>query len=192
MDPGTRHPRRPGRPPGPGRGQHRLLRPRRPPDEPRHAVRLAASAGGDCDTIAALTGAVTGACHGVGAFPGDACDTLVHPNRSRPSTPPPRLSWPVATTHDQAGFTVPGHHAGRTTTGSPAGPHACPVAHRVREPRARPGADPPPGGPYDRRYLGICHGDIRTRRPADAGPAGAGRAGRERRGPGRAGRPRPQ
>ncbi|MER6068614.1 GntR family transcriptional regulator [Streptomyces sp. NPDC001817] len=58
--------------------------------------------------------------------------------------------------------------------------------------RSTPGAVPPRGGLYDRRYLGICHGDTRTQRPADARPASAGRVDRERRGPGRAGRPRPQ
>ena len=42
------------------------------PDDPWRACLLAASLGGDCDTIAAMAGAVAGACHGVGAFPGDA------------------------------------------------------------------------------------------------------------------------
>ena len=36
------------------------------------AVRMAASAGGDTDTIAAITGAVGGACHGAAAFPEQA------------------------------------------------------------------------------------------------------------------------
>jgi ADP-ribosylglycohydrolase len=39
------------------------------PDDPWLAVRLAASAGGDTDTIAAITGAIGGACHGAAAFP---------------------------------------------------------------------------------------------------------------------------
>jgi ADP-ribosylglycohydrolase len=39
------------------------------PDDPWLAVRMAASAGGDTDTVAAITGAVGGACHGVSAFP---------------------------------------------------------------------------------------------------------------------------
>lgn len=39
------------------------------PDEPWLACRIAASAGGDCDTIAAMAGAIAGACHGVTAFP---------------------------------------------------------------------------------------------------------------------------
>ena len=38
-------------------------------DDPWLALRLAASVGGDCDTIAAMAGAVLGACHGVDAFP---------------------------------------------------------------------------------------------------------------------------
>jgi ADP-ribosylglycohydrolase len=39
------------------------------PDEPWLACRLAASLGGDCDTVGAMVGAVMGACHGVGGFP---------------------------------------------------------------------------------------------------------------------------
>jgi ADP-ribosylglycohydrolase len=42
------------------------------PDEPWLTCRFAASLGGDCDTIAAMAGAVAGACHGVAAFPGQA------------------------------------------------------------------------------------------------------------------------
>jgi ADP-ribosylglycohydrolase len=42
------------------------------PDDPWLACRLAASLGGDCDTIAAMAGAVAGACHGTGAFPAAA------------------------------------------------------------------------------------------------------------------------
>jgi ADP-ribosylglycohydrolase len=42
------------------------------PDDPWLACRLAASLGGDCDTIAAMAGAIIGACHGVNAFPPDA------------------------------------------------------------------------------------------------------------------------
>ncbi|MDH6219018.1 ADP-ribosylglycohydrolase family protein [Streptomyces pseudovenezuelae] len=50
------------------------------PDDPWRTVRLAASVGGDCDTIAAVAGAVAGACHGVDAFPADARATLVRVN----------------------------------------------------------------------------------------------------------------
>jgi ADP-ribosylglycohydrolase len=39
------------------------------PADPWRACLLAASLGGDCDTIAAMAGAITGACHGLGAFP---------------------------------------------------------------------------------------------------------------------------
>jgi ADP-ribosylglycohydrolase len=39
------------------------------PGDPWLACRVAASLGGDCDTIAAMTGAIAGAWHGVGAFP---------------------------------------------------------------------------------------------------------------------------
>jgi len=42
------------------------------PEDPWRACLLAASLGGDCDTIAAIAGTVAGACHGVGAFPADA------------------------------------------------------------------------------------------------------------------------
>ncbi|MGW1076785.1 ADP-ribosylglycohydrolase family protein [Streptomyces sp. NPDC002537] len=46
------------------------------PDDPWRAALLAASVGGDCDTIAAITGAIGGACHGVAAFPAEARATL--------------------------------------------------------------------------------------------------------------------
>jgi len=39
------------------------------PDDPWRACLLAASLGGDCDTIAAMAGAIAGACHGLAAFP---------------------------------------------------------------------------------------------------------------------------
>ena len=39
------------------------------PEDPWQACRLAASLGGDCDTIAAMAGAIAGACHGAGSFP---------------------------------------------------------------------------------------------------------------------------
>jgi ADP-ribosylglycohydrolase len=42
------------------------------PDDPWQACLLAASLGGDSDTIAAMTGAVSGACHGLEAFPPEA------------------------------------------------------------------------------------------------------------------------
>jgi ADP-ribosylglycohydrolase len=42
------------------------------PGDPWRACLLAASLGGDCDTIAAMAGAVAGACHGAGAFPPEA------------------------------------------------------------------------------------------------------------------------
>jgi ADP-ribosylglycohydrolase len=46
------------------------------PDDPWLACRMAASAGGDCDTIAAISGAIGGACHGVTAFPEQARATV--------------------------------------------------------------------------------------------------------------------
>jgi ADP-ribosylglycohydrolase len=42
------------------------------PADPWRACLLAASLGGDCDTIAAMAGAVAGACHGLPAFPPEA------------------------------------------------------------------------------------------------------------------------
>ena len=39
------------------------------PDDPWRACLLAASLGGDTDTIAAMAGAIAGACHGQSAFP---------------------------------------------------------------------------------------------------------------------------
>ena len=46
------------------------------PDDPWRACLLAASLGGDCDTIAAMAGAVAGACHGIDAFPPAAITTI--------------------------------------------------------------------------------------------------------------------
>lgn len=51
------------------------------PDDPWQACLLAASLGGDCDTIAAIAGAIAGACHGVGSFPDDAVATILDVNR---------------------------------------------------------------------------------------------------------------
>jgi ADP-ribosylglycohydrolase len=42
------------------------------PDDPWQACLLAASLGGDCDTIAAMAGAIAGGCAGVGSFPAGA------------------------------------------------------------------------------------------------------------------------
>jgi ADP-ribosylglycohydrolase len=45
-----------------------------------NACLLAASLGGDSDTIAAITGAIAGACQGLGAFPRDAVDLVTSVN----------------------------------------------------------------------------------------------------------------
>jgi ADP-ribosylglycohydrolase len=71
------------------------------PADPWQACLLAASLGGDCDTIAAMAGAISGACHGVTAFPPaaiaviDAQDTDLaaladdlYALRARPAAPP--------------------------------------------------------------------------------------------------------
>ncbi|NTW41391.1 MAG: ADP-ribosylglycohydrolase family protein, partial [Cellulomonadaceae bacterium] len=44
--------------------------------DPWLACRLGASVGGDCDTIAAIAGAVSGAIAGASAFPADVMPTL--------------------------------------------------------------------------------------------------------------------
>jgi ADP-ribosylglycohydrolase len=46
------------------------------PNDPWLACRLAASLGGDCDTVAAIAGAIVGACHGAEGFPRDVIDRL--------------------------------------------------------------------------------------------------------------------
>jgi ADP-ribosylglycohydrolase len=46
------------------------------PEDPWHACLTAASLGGDSDTIAAMVGAVAGACHGMGGFPAEALETI--------------------------------------------------------------------------------------------------------------------
>jgi ADP-ribosylglycohydrolase len=46
------------------------------PNDPWQACLHAASLGGDCDTVAAIVGAIAGACHGVESFPDDAIDTI--------------------------------------------------------------------------------------------------------------------
>ena len=51
------------------------------PDDPWLTCRLAASVGGDCDTIAAMAGAIAGACAGAGGFPADAVAQLESVNR---------------------------------------------------------------------------------------------------------------
>jgi ADP-ribosylglycohydrolase len=45
-------------------------------EDPWLTCRFAASLGGDCDTIAAMAGAMAGACHGVAAFPAEAVATI--------------------------------------------------------------------------------------------------------------------
>jgi len=52
--------------------------------DPWLACRMAASLGGDCDTIAAMTGAICGACHGVDAFPADVRATVARVNNLGP------------------------------------------------------------------------------------------------------------
>ena len=46
------------------------------PNDPWLACRLAASLGGDCDTVAAIAGAIAGACHGTEGFPRRAVEAL--------------------------------------------------------------------------------------------------------------------
>ncbi|MCL6548202.1 MAG: ADP-ribosylglycohydrolase family protein, partial [Alicyclobacillus sp.] len=51
------------------------------PHDPWEACRLGASVGGDCDTIAAMAGAVAGACWGKEAFPAWACKVVEEVNQ---------------------------------------------------------------------------------------------------------------
>jgi ADP-ribosylglycohydrolase len=51
------------------------------PDDPWQACLTAASLGGDSDTIAAMVGAIAGACHGMDAWPRDAVGTVRETNR---------------------------------------------------------------------------------------------------------------
>jgi ADP-ribosylglycohydrolase len=50
------------------------------PSDPWLVCRIAASLGGDCDTVAAIAGAIMGACLGVEAFPAAAIDELYRAN----------------------------------------------------------------------------------------------------------------
>jgi ADP-ribosylglycohydrolase len=50
------------------------------PNDPWPVTLLAASVGGDCDTIAAITGSIAGACHGVHAFPAESRATVAGVN----------------------------------------------------------------------------------------------------------------
>jgi ADP-ribosylglycohydrolase len=50
------------------------------PDDPWRACRIAASLGGDCDTIAAMTGAICGAGTGAAAFPPGAVELVAAVN----------------------------------------------------------------------------------------------------------------
>ena len=77
------------------------------PDDPWLACRIAASAGGDCDTIAAMAGAIGGACHGRGRLPrrrpghrGRSQRPAAGRARGRPAASPDRRSpdrrcWPA-------------------------------------------------------------------------------------------------
>jgi ADP-ribosylglycohydrolase len=51
------------------------------PDDPWQACLTAASLGGDSDTIAAMTGAIAGACHGMDSWPADAVRTVREVNQ---------------------------------------------------------------------------------------------------------------
>ena len=54
------------------------------PDDPWLICRLAASLGGDCDTIAAIAGAIAGACHGAESFPRGVVEALHDANPDLP------------------------------------------------------------------------------------------------------------
>jgi ADP-ribosylglycohydrolase len=50
------------------------------PEDPWRVCCLAASLGGDCDTVAAIAGAIMGACHGAERFPAEAVTALLAAN----------------------------------------------------------------------------------------------------------------
>jgi ADP-ribosylglycohydrolase len=50
------------------------------PDDPWRAMTAAASLGGDTDTVAAMVGAVAGACCGMSALPAAAIETVLRVN----------------------------------------------------------------------------------------------------------------
>jgi ADP-ribosylglycohydrolase len=50
------------------------------PDDPWLVCRLAASLGGDCDTVAAIAGSIAGACHGAERFPPNVVEALYAAN----------------------------------------------------------------------------------------------------------------
>jgi ADP-ribosylglycohydrolase len=51
------------------------------PQDPWQACLTAASLGGDSDTIAAMAGAIAGACHGMDAWPREAVRTVRETNQ---------------------------------------------------------------------------------------------------------------
>ena len=51
------------------------------PQDPWQACLTAASLGGDSDTIAAMAGAIAGACHGMDAWPLEAVETVRETNQ---------------------------------------------------------------------------------------------------------------
>ena len=69
------------------------------PDDPWQACLTAASLDGDSDTIAAMTGAIAGPCHGMDSWPQDAVDTVRKINnldwRCSPAS-----CWRCALAHD--------------------------------------------------------------------------------------------
>ena len=61
------------------------------PNDPWQACLTAASLGGDSDTIAAMAGAIAGACHGIDAWPLEAVQTVREINQLELETPADKL-----------------------------------------------------------------------------------------------------
>ena len=70
------------------------------PEDPWQACLTAASLGGDSDTIAAMAGAIAGACHGMDAWPLEAVQTVRETNQLDLEISP-RSCWRYASVHDQ-------------------------------------------------------------------------------------------
>ncbi|NJC68542.1 ADP-ribosylglycohydrolase family protein [Planosporangium thailandense] len=68
------------------------------PADPFQACLAAASLGGDCDTVAAMVGAISGACHGYAALPPDAVATL---NAANPTLNIPELAGQLLELRDR-------------------------------------------------------------------------------------------
>ena len=110
-------------------------------DDPWGGVCAAAALGGDCDTIAAMVGAILGATHGAGAFPVEAVRELAAAN---PELHLDRLAQQLLTLRDRAADQ--------------------PLPQRLTKPLAQP-ADQPPEQPARLVLVGSVIVDLMTEVP---------------------------